>query len=285
VTSRGRRPMVCDSQVHAPDVPHAVHVDGIDPEPLLREMAAAGVDRCVIVPLAAGGGDDGANNAAAVEMARARPDRFAVMGRFELTRPQDVRLIPTWRSGRMLGMRLSFVRDPNAALLCDGELGWFFAAAEEAGIPLMVLVPNHLLPEVGKLADRYPGLPLTVDHLGLTPYVVYDDPGPAIRPLLELADRPNVAVKASALPASVPDPYPFRSLHEPLHRVIDAFGPRRVFWGSDLTRLRCPYADSVRLFTDELPFLSDEDREWVLGRGVMAWLDWQPAPLAGAGAP
>lgn len=276
--------VVCDSQVHAPDLPSSVHVGGIEPDALLREMATAGVDRCVIVPLAARGSDVSTNNPGSLEIARAHPDRFAVMGRFDLTRPENERLLGNWKDEPgMLGIRNSFVRDPERALLVDDQLDWFWSAAERADVPVMVLVPNEMLDLVGRVADRRPGLRLAVDHMGLTPYVIYEDFSEPLKPLLELAKRPNVSVKASALPDSVADPFPFRSVHEPLHRVVDAFGPRRVFWGSDLTRLKVPYGECVRLFSEELPFLSEADREWVLGRGVMEWTGWS-ASLERAGA-
>jgi hypothetical protein len=28
------------------------------------------------------------------------------------------------------------------------------------------------------------------------------------------------------------------------------------------------------LFTEELNFLSDNDKEWILGRGIAEWLHW-----------
>jgi L-fuconolactonase len=275
----GDRLMICDAQVHSPDLPSSVHVPGIAPDELLRQMQVAGVDRAIIVPLAAAGEDVAANNAPALEIAAQYPDRFAVMGRFELTRPRAAGFLAGWRSTLgMLGIRLSFVRPPNHTLLVDDALDWFFAEAQQHRIPLMVLVPNEMLDKVGELARKYPDLRFTVDHLGLTPYVMYagDELATAVHNLLRLAQHANVAVKATALPASVPEEFPYPSLHDPLWSVIDAFGSRRVFWGSDLTRLTTPYSDCVRLFTDELPFLSGEDKEWVMGRGVMEWVDWTP---------
>jgi predicted TIM-barrel fold metal-dependent hydrolase len=275
----GRELMICDAQVHAPDLPSSVHVGGIAPADLLEEMRVAGVDRVVIVPLAAAGDDVGANNEPALAIARAYPERFAVMGRFDLTRPAGAAALEQWRSAEgMLGIRLAFVRAPNQPLLQDDQLDWFWEQAQRHQIPLMLLVPNHILDKVGEVAQRYPDLRLTVDHLGLTPYVAYagEELTQAVERLLRLARYPNVAVKATALPASVPEPFPFRSLHDPLRRVVDAFGVRRVFWGSDLTRLACPYSECVRLMTEELPFLSWEDKEWIMGRGVMEWLEWAP---------
>jgi uncharacterized protein Smg (DUF494 family) len=55
--------------------------------------------------------------------------------------------------------------------------------------------------------------------------------------------------------------------------MVDTFGERRVFWGSDLSRLPWPYRDLVAFFRD-LDVLSADEREWVLGRGVTEWLGW-----------
>jgi L-fuconolactonase len=60
--------------------------------------------------------------------------------------------------------------------------------------------------------------------------------------------------------------------------VVDAYGPRRVFRGTDLTRLPCPYRQAVTLFTEELDFLSSDDKEWIMGRGIAEWLG-RPLPL------
>ena len=47
--------------------------------------------------------------------------------------------------------------------------------------------------------------------------------------LLALARYPNVAVKATGVPGSTREPYPYRNLHPYLRRVNDAFGPERRF--------------------------------------------------------
>jgi hypothetical protein len=67
---------------------------------------------------------------------------------------------------------------------------------------------------------------------------------------------------------------PFRDLHAHIRRPVDAFGPRRTFWGTDLTRMPCSYRACVNLFTQELPWLEGDDLEWVMGRGVCEWLGW-----------
>jgi hypothetical protein len=56
--------------------------------------------------------------------------------------------------------------------------------------------------------------------------------------------------------------------------VFEVFGPHRMFWGSDWTRLPCPYQENIKLFTDALPFLSGADLRAVMGEAVLAWLEW-----------
>jgi L-fuconolactonase len=266
--------LICDSQVHAPNTPHAGPIAGMEAGPLVREMETAGVSRCVIVPMVPPGSDASASNGAALEMAQGDLERFRVMAPFDLTRPENATLLETWRSRPgMLGVRIAFLRDPNLSLLVEDRLGWFWAAAEEAGVPIMLLAPD-LEEQLGKIAADHPRLRLTLDHLNLHPMRAYDDLVPAIQPMLGLARYHNVAVKASALPCWAKDVYPFGSLHRPVAEVVEAYGAKRVFWGSDLTRLPCTYSECVRLFTEELPFLTDDDKEWVMGRGVTEWLEW-----------
>jgi L-fuconolactonase len=266
--------LIVDSQVHAPNTPHAGPIDGMEPENLLAEMDRAGVSRCVIIPMVPPGDDASRSNPAALAVAAANGDRFAVMAPFDLTRPANGSLLPDWRSARgMLGVRLAFLRDPNLALLKERRLEWFWSAAEEAGVPVMLLAPN-LEEQIGQVAEEHPRLRLVIDHLNLHPGTSYDDLAVAVRPLLALARHPNVAAKASALPCWASDAYPFRSVHPALSDVVTAFGPQRVFWGSDLTRLACSYSDCVRLFTEAVPFLSEEGKEWIMGRAVIDWLRW-----------
>jgi hypothetical protein len=98
--------------------------------------------------------------------------------------------------------------------------------------------------------------------------------------LCELARRPNVAVKSSALPCYSVEAYPFRDVHPHIRRVYDAFGPRRMFWGTDWTRLPCPWRQAVTLFTEELPWLSG-DKEHGPGALEMARLAHRPSALIG----
>jgi len=124
------------------------------------------------------------------------------------------------------------------------------------------------------VAQRFPQLRLVIDHLGLSSELQDEAAFRDLGNVLALAKYPNVAAKASALPCYTSDSYPYRWLHPHIRRVYDAFGPKRMFWGTDLSRLPCTYRQAVTLFTEDLDWLSAQDKEWIMGRGLCEWLGW-----------
>jgi L-fuconolactonase len=273
--------LIVDAQVHVwaantPERPWPARHQPHRPVPitkddLLREMAAADVDRVVLVPPSW----EGERNDIALAAAQAHPDRFAVMGRFDPEAPESRSLMPTWLKQRgMLGLRFTFHRPLLRPLLTEGRVDWLWPEAEKAGVPIMTLTQHADLHYIDAIAQRHPALKLVIDHMGLH----HDKDAEAFREfdkLLPLAKRPNIAVKATCLPHFTADTYPFRALHPYVKRVYDAFGPKRIFWGSDLSRLPCTYRQGVTMFTQEMPFLSADDLEWIMGRGVCEWLGWK----------
>ena len=89
------------------------------------------------------------------------------------------------------------------------------------------------------------------------------------------AKHPNVAVKAPGAPSYSSEPYPHRNIRPHLRRLHEAFGPARLFWGTDITRLPCTWRQCVTLFTEELPWLTARDRELIMGRALCAGLGWK----------
>jgi predicted TIM-barrel fold metal-dependent hydrolase len=271
---------IVDAQVHiwAPDradrpwrkgqEPHRAEPLGADE--LLREMDKAGVARAVLISPYW----DGPRNDVVLAAARAHPERFAAMGRLDNDPPPQRGEVVRWREQPgMLGLRCSFTRGQASATL-EG-LDWVWDEAERGNVPLMVLVPHAMMPVIDRIAERHPDLKLVMSHMGLAGHPRDSEPFRELDKLVALAKRPNVAVKASALPVFTNDVYPYRALHPYVRRVYDAFGPKRMFWGTDLARLPCTYRQAVTMFTEEMPWLSDGDKEWIMGRGVCEWLRWE----------
>ncbi|OGA69233.1 MAG: hypothetical protein A3G81_15150 [Betaproteobacteria bacterium RIFCSPLOWO2_12_FULL_65_14] len=281
--------LIADSQVHiwGADRPERPWLKGhtprrpvpLGPEELLREMDAAGVERAVLVPPRL----DGDRNDFVLESAQKYPQRFAVMGRIPLQAPggRERNLLRTWRQQPgMLGIRSSFAAPHWADALDQGHLDWLWREAEDAGVPVMVLITQDIVRLIDRIAGRHPGLKLAICHLALPTDRQDEEAFCDFDKVLMLAPRRNVVVKASALPAYTTDGYPFRAVHSYLRRVYDAFGPRRMFWGTDFSRLKCSYREAVTMFIEEIPWFTSEDKEWIMGRGLCEWLGWD---LPGAG--
>ncbi len=83
-----------------------------------------------------------------------------------------------------------------------------------------------------------------------------------------LARFEKVHVKASAVPCYTHESYPFTGFKPHLQRVFEHFGPRRMHWGSDVSRLPCTYRQAVTHFVEELDFLGDEELALVMGGGL-----------------
>ncbi len=274
--------LVIDSQIHIwraasaaapwPDSGRAyAHRGGVSPTvpELLSDMRGAGVDRAILIPPSFAGYD----SEPALAAARSHPDRFAVMDRIPVDDQRCRPELKAWRdTPGMLGIRLTFSRGPAARWIVDGTADWFWAEAESAGIPVMVYVPART-GELAPIAKRHPRLRLIVDHAGLPshgpPVPVHE----IVSRLLELARFDNVAVKASALPGTVAEDYPFPTAQESARRIVAAFGRERVFWGTDITRLPCSYAEATG-FLAEPGGLDPRDLSWVMGRSLAQWLDW-----------
>ena len=241
-------------------------------ERLLPLMDEAGVDRCVIVPPSW----PGDRNDYGLEAARKYPNRFAVMGRVAVQDPKSAALLPKWMEQKgMLGLRFTFMRE-QSALLTSGSADWVWPAADKAGLPVMFLAPGNI-PKFASIAERHPRLPLIIDHMSLTAEIAKEGKiKEAIDAVVALAKYPNVSVKLSSAPTYSFDPYPWRDMTEHLKRCFDAYGPRRCHWGTDLTNAlaKSTYRQRITHFTEELPFLSEDDKDWVMGRAILERLKW-----------
>jgi predicted TIM-barrel fold metal-dependent hydrolase len=81
----------------------------------------------------------------------------------------------------------------------------------------------------------------------------------------------------SSAPCFSNQPYPFADIAGYLRRIYDAFGPRRLLWGADYSRLTSTCAECVEHFRSGLDFLSEEDSRWILGASLAEALSWPDA--------
>lgn len=276
---------IVDAQVHLwqantparpwpPERAGGSHGPALDAPTMRGWMAEAGVHRAVIVAPSW----EGDRNDVALAAAARWPDTFAVMGRLPIEAPASAEQLAAWRQQPgMLGLRFTFHTPQQRQWLIDGTADWLWPAAERAGLPLMVNVPGSVA-LIDRIAERHPGLRLTIDHLACAAYKKDAQAYAETDALLHLARLPNVAVKASAVARYTSEAYPYPQAQQRLHRIFDAYGPDRFFWGSDISGLPCSYRQAVTLFTEELRWLTPADLARVMGRGLCDWLGWAFPP-------
>jgi predicted TIM-barrel fold metal-dependent hydrolase len=268
---------IIDAQIHiwtkTVTPPSGLHrkVEKYTAEEALKEMDEAGVDAALIHPPYSWDPD---SNAYAVESAKKYPDRFAVMGQFPLDDPESRKRIVGWRNQPgMMGLRWALLYPEQQKALHEGKLDWVWPAAEKEGLPVATMA-GLFLPQFRKIAEAHPQLKLIIDHCGLLRLEKDAAAFGKLDELCALARLPNVAVKATGAPGYSTGPYPFANLHDGLHRIFDAYGPKRFFWGTDITRMPCTWRQCVTMFTEELPWLKGDDLEQVMGRGLCEWIGW-----------
>ena len=266
--------LIVDAQIHiwSKGTPVPPHQTGpYSMAAALADMDAAGVDAAILHPPSW----DADSIALSIEAAKAHPKRFAILGRIPLDRPDRRGEIDGWlKLPGMVGLRYTFLQPHMKSWPTDGTMDWLWPAAERHNIPIALLA-GEFLPLIGEKARQYPGLKLIVDHMG----TVRNTKGAAafatMPDLVALAKYPNVAVKATAGPLYATDAYPFKSLTPYYRQIFDAFGPRRLFWGTDITRMPCPWRQCIDHVDGAMPWLSPADRELVMGRAVCDWLGWR----------
>jgi pimeloyl-ACP methyl ester carboxylesterase/predicted TIM-barrel fold metal-dependent hydrolase len=243
---------------------------------LLRRMDATGVDAALLVTIAPYAPD----NSYALEAAAAHPDRFAVVGRVDAAAADLERRIAGGRDAGMVGVRLIIGSEAERSVFRSGGFDRLFAACAKSRLPLCVYPPG-VLPELAPVARRHPDLPLVIDHLGLPqpPLMRGDaDPFDRLPELLALGRFPSVAVKLTGVPTLSRLPYPFEDLRPELRRLLDAFGPERLLWGSDNTRTEALH--SYRQAVDFIALrdgLSPSEKELILGGSLRRIFGWQRA--------
>lgn len=106
-------------------------------------------------------------------------------------------------------------------------------AAGEHGLAYDVLIRSHQFDQAVRLADRFPDLPLVLDHAGKPPIEQGELSGWE-RELRRLAARPQVRCKVSGLVTEADRQRWTTADIRPVWEVLlSAFGPERLMFGSD----------------------------------------------------
>jgi len=230
---------------------------------ILHHAKPNGVNRVVLVQMSYYGSD----NSYMLEAIRWRPDIFRGVAVVDWNSSDpEAKMLSLAQQG-VRGFRI-FPQDVPAETCLEGEgLDRMFRYAAEENLVLCLLLNPEALPAVRRRCEDFPDTPVVIDHfarVGMASPVAEDD----MQALCALACYPRVKVKVSAFYALGEKKPPHLDLAPLIKRVHEAFGPKRLMWGSD-----CPfqvqsetYSDSISLLRDRLDFFSAEDKEWILRR-------------------
>lgn len=239
-------------------------------ELLVHQMDSNGVEKGVLVQH--GGVFD---NTYLLESARRFAGRFAVVALVDTTRPDAASALERWAAKGAVGVRLApTVRSPG-----DDTLAIWRKTAE-LGLAVSSLggLAGFASDEFSDLVAELPTLTVVVEHLAGVGQAGEEPPYAQFRKALELARYPNTYIKVpglgemSARPPVLRPDFSFDYTPPVIEMAMEAFGSRRMMWGSDYPPVsnREGYRNALGGVMGHPALQGDEDREWVMGRTALS---------------
>ena len=233
------------------------------PEDILRLAQPSGVSRIILVQMSYYGFD----NSYMVDVIHQAPHVFKGIAVIDRRKKNPDATMRKLSKKGIRGFRI-YPDGGSSSHWLDGDgFDGMFRCAAQQRLAMCPLIDPEALPSIDRQCRRFPDTPLIIDHIariGMQGDIRDHD----IRALCMLARHPHVQVKISAFYALGQKKPPHLDLAHLIRRVYEAFGPNRLMWGSD-----CPfqtadetYEDSISLIRRLLPFISAEDRDWMLRR-------------------
>jgi predicted TIM-barrel fold metal-dependent hydrolase len=220
----------------------------------------------------------GEDNSYVADCARAEPVRFAAVCVVDPRVPGGDERLAIWAARGCRGLRLRPRLPGEERIFGDPASDPLWAAAERLGIVVSLLAGPQHLQTIGRLAGRFAGTSIVVDHLA------HPDPtegaaGVGFRRLLALAAHPRVFVKLSGFHHFSREPFPFAECWPLVQAVYEHFGPGRLIWGSDFPHVARGggYGENLRLVEKAIAHWPAAAREAAMGSNA-ARLYWPDEP-------
>ena len=245
--------------VHAPRIDSHMHVwqlsrgdyGWLTPElvPLYRDFGiddvraswdAAGIDGAILVQAA----PTVAETRYLLAVANSESGVKGVVGWIDMLSPDAVNELERLASDALLrGIRPMLQDIPDDDWMLRPELGPVYRAVVDLGLRFDALVLPRHLPDLLRLIERHPDLPIVIDH-GAKPQI-----GESLdawqKDMAALAAIPHVHCKLSGLVTECRGQASKADLAPVVDTLLDLFGPQRLMFGSDwpVCTLRSTYAE------------------------------------------
>jgi L-fuconolactonase len=234
------------------------------PELLLDYMDEAGVDHAVIVlPMYYR-----YDNRYLADVLRQYPGRFAGVGVVDPRGPGAADELGRLVEQGIRGVRLRATIEEEWFGAPETEPLWRRAA--ELDVPVCLLGRPEHVGKMREVVERFPETAVVIDHFAniLATDGVASEP---FQTFLSLAEFPKVHIKLSGLHYWGSGRYPWPAAQPLLRAAIERFTPNRVMWGSDWPHVLFGggYIRCLNFVRRELPWLSEAEREQILGRTAL----------------
>ncbi|MQG49444.1 MAG: amidohydrolase [SAR202 cluster bacterium] len=229
-----------------------------DVEDLIAEMDDAGVECATLVQPNATYALD---NTYQCDSANQYAPRTVSVGILDPAAPDAADKLFYWVNEHgMLGVRLQSQAEPD-----DPSCDAIWQRAEELGVPVSIGGGGQpdKVNRMRNIGARHPNVLFAPDHFA--GWSSSDDKPAMTAALEEMAKLPNAHLRVSSTSLG---PYIDLSDSEKdlFRRVIVAFTPQRVMWGSNFPSSRDGgYIGQLVIAQSALDWLSEEDRDWIMG--------------------
>ena len=261
---------IVDSHVHTwkhdPEFPFApgANVPARDaaPETLLELMKANGVSKTVIIQVIHYRYD----NRFLERVLKQYPGTFKGVCRVDPLDPAAPDQLSEITGRGFSGVRLSPGATRSGDWIAGPLMPPLWKRCFDLKTPMTVLAAIGRMPQVAQLMEKLPDLTLVIDHMADCPV---DQPA-ELEKLIALKRFPNVFVKISHTWSLSRQKYPWLDSQELVKRLYDAFGPRRLMWGTDWPILKsaAKYEQALTVVRGDMKFLNADDKSWMLGKTV-----------------
>ena len=236
-------------------------------EDLLKAMDDNGIDRALVVQAYHTYKFD---NAYAVDVARKYAGRMTAVVVIDQSQPDAPDLISDLvENNGVQGVRLMKVRkniygDPQTFPLWermrDLKLGVCFNK-----------VDTPELPELQVILERFPEVPIALDHSWAGVLDTARPPYSELKPVMEMARYPNLFLKVA--PNITHDLIDLKGDSKRFwNMTLEHYGAERVMWGSNYPAHWNHYGkikERLHIMRDELSFLSAEQQRWIFGDAAL----------------
>jgi predicted TIM-barrel fold metal-dependent hydrolase len=243
-------------------------------EDLIMEMDNAGVACATLVQP---NGTYGLDNSYQCDSAQQYAPRTVAVGILDPAAPDAADKLSYWVNEHgMQGVRLQSQAEPD-----DSRCDPLWQRAERLGVPISLGGGGQpeKVDRMRNVAARHPNVIFAPDHFA--GWSGAADKAAMTIALERLATLPNAYLRISSTSLG-----PYVDLTPPekdlFRTVIEAFTPQRIMWGSNFPSSRAGgYMGQVQLGQTALPWLSDEDRRWMMGETAHKLWPMLQAPVNG----